>query len=1265
MMLFIVFLAIPLHVSAYEGNNTFKTNIFPYTVSNRMFSLPLDSKKTAVIVPNSLKPKSSEMASMLEGKCGSRIPLLFADDIEPDDIRFLHLVILGNITNNRYTLELYNKRQAFADAYFPGKEGVIIHPATSVWNFENNVIVIGVSRDDDLLMGFETFVGLLGDGAQSVKTMHHLKTSLAFPKPPDTVDATLEAVRTRFDVFPAWSNIPFWGLCYFLSGDTVWADYFIRGCRALHDRAEKSGKWIPEPWTTIYYEFWRYIRVWRLLDDDPYFSKADRRIIENLLWAYTLFLDSDENYPYYTPENITEGIRQNHTNFHALSLFYSHHYFREKYGKTELDRLAEKYEPIFDGQATSYRSNDDAGYGYMYYTPHQTLLYQFMRGEDSYIKSKLKTLADLAVTVIDNRRDAVSFGDFSTYRHRTKGARRWLEISYPSMAAWYFGDGQYQWFYNWMTHDAVFTYDNMYYGDYAVDIPEELPERFNGIFPVLLDEGALKWAAGRTEKNTHLPQQGSRYVDKMSMRRSFDAQDEYLLMDGTSIFAHGHQDGNTVSRLTWKDRIWLFEMDYIKHTPKYHNGVIVARDGVQNAPPPLTSLNIAADFDDAGITRTQSTDYNGADWERNIVWRKGSYFLFLDRIIAREDGEYRLECRWRTRGDVQLDDNRLSAAQGDKRFYISSADDARKNLIAEPDTYLSNWNYPYGNGIMSIFHARKDISLSKGGDWTFAALMHAVDDNGSPRHELREAGKVLYEISGETTSDIIGMNPESLSGVGIDTDCELFLLDAVTLKLMNTSRVSFAGVSVYADSRVHIEFNYCNNTGNLVIPGTETASVELSGARFSGSVGTGRNRYTVQPGIHEFSFDGIEWASPDPIAELSKHAHTVHAPRTKSAAADFGITIDKSFDIPDTVSTFCGEDDAVLCADKKGRVFRIDSCKQNELFQVPSHKKVTAIQTADLDGNGNADILVGDAADSLYAYSGVGEQLWSNKMTRLFGINANAVDIAVGDAKNPDEPNIFVATMGFNMFGFDSKGNKKWETLIRYHPQTKAGYLRNGNNCYVTAGTIYSTPLNVVSPADGSMLWYTWEQVGDETKSVTDYCGIDLTDMVFFDTDGDGVREIVFGTRYNNVYALNAADGATKWKTNVGGEVTAMEMYENRTTGKTRLLAGTDAGDLFLLDHQGNRLRTVSLDNEITDIETITNPERTRVDFIVSTDEGQVTVLDEQFVVQASHTFENMRLNGLILGGKAGRTYRFYAVSDTRVFLMEYLMDAVSKSRFH
>ena len=55
------------------------------------------------------------------------------------------------------------------------------------------------------------------------------------------------------------------------------------------------------------------------------------------------------------------------------------------------------------------------------------------------------------------------------------------------------------------------------------------------------------------------------------------------------IFSHGHHDGNTVTRLTWKDRIWLFDLHYINFTPRYHSGVTVAFEGRQDEPPLLTS----------------------------------------------------------------------------------------------------------------------------------------------------------------------------------------------------------------------------------------------------------------------------------------------------------------------------------------------------------------------------------------------------------------------------------------------------------------------------------------------------------------------------------------------------------------------------------------------------------------------------------------------------------------------------------------------------
>ena len=147
---------------------------------------------------------------------------------------------------------------------------------------------------------------------------------------------------------------------------------------------------------------------------------------------------------------------------------------------------------------------------------------------------------------------------------------------------------------------------NLDHGDYAVEMKAEPPSRFSGIFPVLLDEASLLFASRRAEKQTWLPEEGKRYFDKISLRQNFDPRDEYLCLEGTSFFSHGHHDGNTVTRLTWKDRIWLFDLNYIDFTPRNHNGVVAVFNGIQSDPPPVNSLDCSADFGEVGLLKTTS-----------------------------------------------------------------------------------------------------------------------------------------------------------------------------------------------------------------------------------------------------------------------------------------------------------------------------------------------------------------------------------------------------------------------------------------------------------------------------------------------------------------------------------------------------------------------------------------------------------------------------------------------------------------------------------
>ncbi|MCE5251789.1 PQQ-like beta-propeller repeat protein [bacterium] len=1287
-------------VYAYKENNDYIPGAFPKKPIEKNFTIPLDPQELIVIYPAAAKPHVQEMQALLASKCGSTIPFRCADEPLENELGLKHLIIIGNISDNRYALDLYKRRFAFADAYFPGAGGVIVHPAASIWNTGRSVMVIGVSRDEDIMPGFEQFVNLIEQGASTLGIMHYLKSDLELPKPPDSVDSTLDNVRQnlRTTMAPYWS-IANWGLLYFLSGDKKWAEHFRDGFYLCHERAEKTGQWVPEGWTNLYFNLWKMVYAWELIDDDPFFTPADRKIIEEVLWGYMTFVRWLPNLDVQNAP-LDEG-RQNHTTFLALSLYYSHRYFTEKYDIAGLDSMVEKYRRAFDrGQEHSFRPNDDAG-NYFYLSPLHLLTYDMSRGDDSFCSSnRLRSLIDLVTATIDNRRDPVSLGDVGGYSHRAKGSARGMELKFYGMGAWFYGDGQYQWLYNWGSKervisldtmksgdkkgenpiqmhfgaDRVFSVEDMYSGIYAVDIPEEEPSRFVGVFPVLLDEGALRWSSLRTQNIAHLSVKAGRYSDKISYRWNFDPQDEYMLLDGISTFSHGHLDGNTISRLTWKDRIWLFDLDYIKSTPKYHNGVTVTRNGIQEDPPPLTVLDCAGDFEKFGITRTTSRDYNGADWERTIIWRKGKYFLFLDRIKALRDGDFRLDARWRTRGDVDLAGNLLTVHQGDKTFFIKSADEAERRLEYEADGSRSRWNYPYGNGKTTISHARRDITMTPGDSWIFANLMYAVDDYEELPRNLYKVGEGMYIVDDSESPDLIGLNADALADEGVYTDCSLFVQDSRYIWLLDTTFLGFRNSYIEAPGKVHFEINYRRRTGKLIVPEESTGTFKIRNLEFreigpledekKDTVRLGSGTYTFN---FDFTFKGDFWKNRVPFMSVTSAAERINPESGLKKFEDFGIERIKEYASDDSVTVVCSAGlSGYIAGDTKGRVTRYDKNGGHVLFTVPSSRPVTCMAAADVNHDGSIEIIAGDDSENLYCFGENGSQLWTHKLTMYYGTDANAVDIVVGDIDGTGSSTILVSTAGWKLYAFKPDGSVRWECFTYYHPETRIGILRHRDGkIFIAVGTEYHTPLNMVSPKDGKVIWYTWEEMGSEFLSVTDYCGFHLTDMVFADTNGDGNEEVVFGTKYNRIYALEPATGKTQWNANTGGEVTVMKTLTTSHDGMTAILVGTDAGDIILYNLKGERIRAVSLGRGITDIKVFPATQHRRTDIAAGTEDGRIVVLDEDFRVRAGLSLENAAVKQILAGEYASEQYEFSVVTDRSIQVMSYHPYYLKKSRHY
>lgn len=1243
---------------AQHDYNTYDPVGFPGKASGRVFEIPLDPASLLAVVPASLEPRLSEFAARLKEKCGASIPWKTADGLRAEDLRGKDIILAGNIMDNRWVLEMYMKRRAYADAYFPGKSGFIVHPAKSIWDPARYVVVIGASTAADTEAGLEAFLGQVQPGARSIGAIHLLKTAHRFPAPPASIEPALGPTKKDLRERPPYMTVAEWGLMYFFTGDKTWAGLFRDGMAVLHQRAETSGKWITEAWSNIYFILWNLFHSWELIDDDPFFSLKDRGVIEDVLWGYTRYLDGR---PYLDVDLMpSDEPRQNHSTFLALSLDAAYRYYTGKFGMTGLEAMADKVRRCFDrGQALCYRPNDDGGSGYQVLAPSHYLYYALGKGDMSFLEGgKLRTLVDLIAATTDNRGDPVTFGDIGEYSHRQPGGVLMEEAQFPSIAAWFYKDGAYQWLCNWLAKDSVIDLSPrgpVGAGFYATGLEEAPPTRFLGVLPVVLDEAALRWSSRRSAKPGELPLEGARYFDKISFRRSFDPQDEYLLLDGTSTFAHGHQDGNTVTRLTWKDRVWLADCDYIKDGPQEHNGVSVVRDGVQDAPPPLNRLDTAADFDSIGVTETTATGFNGADWERHIIWKKGGYFLFLDRIVAREPGDYRLENRWRLRGDVTLDGNAVTVRQGDRSFFIRSADGATRALKVVPDDIYSRWNYPYGPAATTVCLASQSLGLPAGSSWVFANLMYGAGDGAARTIELRRAGENLYAINDSGGREYVGLDPRILEKAGILTDSSLFVQTSGRLCLFGVGRLVWGKAEITAAAKASLEIDLTTGSGTLLVP--EEGDFVLRGAEVEGSAMKsfqGGSTARLKPGKYGLRFSEKPANAKSLEAGLAGPPAVVLPGNVKVEPVDFGLEVISRATSAEEITAAGLDGGGLLYGTKAGSVYALEGGKPRLLFTLPEGKSVLAIKSADINADGRREIISSDSASHLFYHDAAGALLWKLDTTPFYGRNASVTEITVDDIDGRGAMTILAGTIGWKLYAVNPDGKVRWESFIYYHPLTRIKVLKNKSKTVIAVGTIYQTPLNVVDPATGVVIWKTWEQTGSETMSTTDYCGKVLRDMVFVDTDGDGDTEIVFGNESHSVYAMNAADGTTKWKAQVGDKVSVMKILGAGTDAGVRILTATEAGEVYIFDRHGRREMIKFLGSGITGMEIINDESHPREDILLSTEDGRLAVYDGDFTPRASLRTGIGRVNALFLTKSVGKDRTFFAVGGREILEVRY-----------
>jgi len=271
----------------------------------------------------------------------------------------------------------------------------------------------------------------------------------------------------------------------------------------------------------------------------------------------------------------------------------------------------------------------------------------------------------------------------------------------------------------------------------------------------------------------------------------------------------------------------------------------------------------------------------------------------------------------------------------------------------------------------------------------------------------------------------------------------------------------------------------------------------------------------------------------------------------------------------------------ILVGTENGEVALI-SPDGEEIWRHAAEGRVNRVHLRDVDGDGTQEIVVGDDAANVSLLNAEGDLLWTR--TIKAGIRTpKVVCVTTGDLEGNGDVSILAGTEGWFVHAFDRAGNERWHLQAKYHSVTEilAEDLDGDGKMEIAVGTEYCTPLNVLN-YDGTMRWFTWEQVGSEARSTTSRNGAHLTQVTAADLDWDGVKEIVYGTGDNWVYAVRPADGVVVWEANVGGEVRGLFVGDlDQGDGSACAIAGGEYGDLFRFDREGRRIWWKEIGEEI------------------------------------------------------------------------------------